>query len=162
MNNIEIVSADLDRIEHRQALLTLMDLYARDPMQGGAPLPSHVLDELIPELQKHPATMIWLAFRGDDPAGFTVCFLGFSTFAARPLINIHDISVRPECRGLGVGKMLMDTIEAKARDLRCCKITLEVRRDNAVARGLYRKLGFDRSTVGEQKIAMEFWQKKLS
>ncbi|MDO8432937.1 MAG: GNAT family N-acetyltransferase [Candidatus Binatus sp.] len=161
MDNIEIVSADLDRIEHQNALLSLMDLYARDPMQGGEPLPANVLDELIPELRKHPAKMIWLAYRGAEAVGFTVCFLGFSTFAARPLINIHDISVRADCRGLGVGKLLMETIEAKARELRCCKITLEVREDNDVARGLYRKLGFDRSNLGAQKIPMEFWQKKL-
>jgi GNAT superfamily N-acetyltransferase len=161
VNNIQIVTADLDRLDHQQALLTLMDLYARDPMQGGQPLPQGVMEELIPELRKHPARMIWLAYKDSDAIGFTVCFLGFSTFAARPLINIHDISVRGDCRGLGVGKLLMDAIEAKARELRCCKITLEVLETNHVARGLYRKLGFDRAEAGAEKIPMEFWQKKL-
>jgi ribosomal protein S18 acetylase RimI-like enzyme len=161
MANIQIVAVDLDRLEHQQALLILMDRYARDPMQGGTPLPASVMNELIPELRKHPASMIWLAYKDSEPIGFTVCFLGFSTFAARPLINIHDISVRADCRGLGVGKLLMDAIEAKAHELRCSKITLEVREDNDVARGLYRKLGFDRSNVGSEKIPMEFWQKKL-
>ena len=161
MDSIRIVTAELDRVEHQQAFLTLMDLYARDPMQGGIALPDNVRNELIPELRKHPASMLWLAYRGSEAVGFTVCLLGFSTFAARPLINIHDISVRADCRGLGVGKLLMNTIEAEARELRCCKITLEVREDNEVARGLYRKLGFDRSNVGAQKIPMEFWQKKL-
>jgi len=115
MDPIRIVAADLDLMEHQDALLTLMDLYARDPMQGGAPLPSNVIDEVIPELQQHPAKLIWLAYCGAEAVGFTVCFLGFSTFAARPLINIHDISVRPEYRGLGAVKLLMDAMEAKAR-----------------------------------------------
>jgi ribosomal protein S18 acetylase RimI-like enzyme len=161
MDKIRIVAADLDRVEHQQALLALMDLYSRDPMQGAEPLPSDVMSDLIPELRTHPACMIWLAYKDAEAVGFTVCFLGFSTFAARPLINIHDISVRPDCRGLGVGKLLMDAIEAKARELRCAKMTLEVRADNQVARGLYRKLGFDHAMVGDQKIPMEFWLKDL-
>jgi ribosomal protein S18 acetylase RimI-like enzyme len=161
MDKIRIVAADLDSVEHQQALLTLMDLYARDPMQGAEPLPPDVMHDLIPGLRKHPACMIWLAYKNEEAVGFTVCFLGFSTFAARPLINIHDISVRADCRGLGVGKMLMDAIEAKARELRCCKITLEVLENNHVARGLYRKLGFDHTRIGTEKIPMEFWQKKL-
>ena len=33
--------------------------------------------------------------------GLALCFVGFSSFKARPLINIHDIAVRPEVRGQG-------------------------------------------------------------
>jgi GNAT superfamily N-acetyltransferase len=139
-----------------------MDLYARDPMQGGERLPDDVMRELVPALRKHPARFVWLAYSNGAPVGFTICFLGFSSFNARPLINIHDISVRAELRGVGVGKMLLAAIESKARDLGCCKITLEVRQDNEVARGLYRKAGFDRSVAGAAGVPMEFWQKKLS
>jgi ribosomal protein S18 acetylase RimI-like enzyme len=57
--------------------------------------------------------------------------------------------------------MLLDRIEAKARDLNCCRITLEVREDNRVARGLYRKVGFDRVRVGAERAIMEFWHKPL-
>ena len=95
------------------------------------------------------------------PVGFSICFLGFSTFNARPLINIHDIFVDSAVRGLGIGAMLLERIEAKARELNCCRITLEVRKDNHVARGLYRKVGFDRVVVGSERIPMEFWHKAL-
>jgi len=57
--------------------------------------------------------------------------------------------------------MLLQRIEARARDLNCCRITLEVREDNRVARGLYRKVGFDRVVVGADRIALEFWHKPL-
>ena len=57
--------------------------------------------------------------------------------------------------------MLLDRIESKARELNCCRLTLEVREDNQVARGLYRKFGFDRATVGPKKVPMEFWRKPL-
>lgn len=158
---MKIIGADLARPAHRDALLSLIDLYARDPMEGGQPLPKNVMRDLVPWLRKHPAHFVWLAYQGKEAIGFTICFLGFSTFNARPLLNIHDISVRSEFRGLGVGKMLMQAVEAKARKLKCCKLTLEVREDNEVARGLYRKLGFDRSVVGANRAAMEFWQKPI-
>ena len=124
---IRIVAADLSRAEDNAALLFLMDLYARDPMEGGQALADDVMREMVPALRKHPAHFVWLAFRDSAPAGFTICFLGFSTFNARPLLNVHDISVRAEFRGLGVGKMLLAAVESKARELGCCKITLEVR-----------------------------------
>jgi len=64
-------------------------------------------------------------------------------------------------RGLGIGGMLLERVEAKARELNCCRITLEVREDNRVARSLYRKVGFDRVMVGAEHVPMEFWHKPL-
>ena len=57
--------------------------------------------------------------------------------------------------------MLLERIEAKARELKCCRITLEVREDNRVARRLYRKVGFERVVVGAERIPLEFWHKPL-
>jgi ribosomal protein S18 acetylase RimI-like enzyme len=62
---------------------------------------------------------------------------------------------------MGIGAMLLERIEAKARELNCCRITLEVRQDNHVARGLYRKVGFDQAAFGAERIPMEFWHKAL-
>ncbi len=107
------------------------------------------------------ACHVFLAYHDDVPVGFSICFLGFSTFLARPLLNIHDIFVDLSVRGHRIGAMLLDRIEARARDLNCCRITLEVREDNRVARGLYRKVGFDRVVVGADRIALEFWHKPL-
>jgi ribosomal protein S18 acetylase RimI-like enzyme len=71
-----------------------------------------------------------------------VCFRGFSTFAARPLINIHDIYVDPPCRGWGVAHLLLEAVEAKARAMECCKLTLEVQERNTKALRLYEHFGF--------------------
>ena len=68
--------------------------------------------------------------------------MGFSTFRAKPLINIHDIAVSPAARGQGIGRLLLTRIEQDARALGCCKVTLEVRSDNARAMGLYQAVGF--------------------
>ncbi len=161
VKNVTIVDADLSRGEHQQALLTMLDAYMRDPMEGGEPPSERVKRELVPGLRAHPACYVFLAYRDGSPFGFSICFLGFSTFNARPLINIHDIFVDSSVRGMGIGAMLLERIEAKARELNCCRITLEVREDNRVARGLYRKVGFDQVVVGAERIALEFWHKPL-
>jgi GNAT superfamily N-acetyltransferase len=159
--NVTIVDADLSRSEHQAALVAMLDAYMRDPMEGGVPPSEQIKRDLAPGLRAHPACYVFLAYRDAAPVGFSICFLGFSTFNARPLINIHDIFVESSVRGTGIGAMLLERIEAKARELNCCRITLEVREDNRVARGLYRKVGFDRVVVGPERVAMEFWHKPI-
>ena len=161
MTDVTIADADLSRAEHQHALVTMIDAYMRDAMEGGQPPSEQVKRELVPGLRAHPACYAFLAYRGGSPVGFSICFLGFSTFNARPLINIHDIFVDSSLRGIGIGRMLLERIEAKARELHCCRLTLEVREDNRVARGLYRKVGFDRVVVGAERVALEFWHKPL-
>ncbi|MGA7871281.1 MAG: GNAT family N-acetyltransferase [Candidatus Binatus sp.] len=161
LTNVTIVDADLSRAEHQRALVTMLDAYMRDPMEGGAAPSEQVKRDLVPGLRAHPACCVFLAYRDVAPVGFSICFIGFSTFMAKPLLNIHDIFVDSSVRGMGIGAMLLERIEAKARELNCCRITLEVREDNRVARGLYRKVGFDRVVVGPDRVPMEFWRKPL-
>jgi GNAT superfamily N-acetyltransferase len=160
-DDIKIIDADLSRPDHQRAIVAMVDAYMRDPMEGGVPMPEAAKRALIPGLRAHPACYVFLAYHDDTPVGLSICFLGFSTFYARPLINIHDMFVDASLRGKGIGRMLLERIEAKARELNCCRLTLEVREDNHVARGLYRKVGFDRALVGANSIPMEFWRKPL-
>ncbi|NOX56752.1 MAG: GNAT family N-acetyltransferase [Planctomycetes bacterium] len=141
-DRVQIVEADLARADHQDAVVRLIDAYARDPMGTGRPLPDSVRQGLIPALRRHPTTLVFLAFVEQVPVGIAVCFLGMSTFAARPLINIHDLAVLPEHRGQGTGRRLLEQVIQKARELGCCKVTLEVREDNRRARRLYETMGF--------------------
>jgi len=159
--NVTIADADLSCAEHQHALVAMLDAYMRDPMEGGEPPSEQVKRELVPGLRAHPACYVFLAWRDGLPVGFSICFLGFSTFNARPLIKIHDIFVDSAVRGIGIGRMLLERIEARAREMNCCRITLEVREDNRVARGLYRKAGFDRVAVGAEHVPLDFWHKPL-
>ena len=145
MSSIEILQADLDHRDHQQAIVALLDAYAMDPMGNGKALSKEVRRELIPGLQQHPTTIIFLAFQNKDAVGIAACFVGFSTFAARPLINIHDFYVIPEVRGQKIGHMILAAVEQKARDTECCKITLEVQQNNHRAQRIYEAAGFSRS-----------------
>jgi ribosomal protein S18 acetylase RimI-like enzyme len=146
MMGIEVVEADLGRLEHQAAALELLEAYARDPMGNGAPLDADVKQRLIPGLRSHPTTIVFLAYRGDDAVGMAVCFRGFSTFAAKPLINIHDLIVASQHRGQGIGTHLLDAVAQKARATGCCKLTLEVQENNHRARRLYQAAGFSQAT----------------
>ena len=142
MEGVEVVEADLNRPEHQDATLELLDAYARDPMGNGAPLPADVRRRLIPGLRAHPTTIVFLAYWGGEPVGLAICFRGFSTFAARPLINIHDLVVLSKHRGQGVGRRLLEAIALKGWAIDCCKLTLEVQENNRRARRLYEGAGF--------------------
>jgi ribosomal protein S18 acetylase RimI-like enzyme len=143
---IEIVEADLDRAEHQRAVVELLDAYAADPIIDGKPLAAEVRRELIAGLRCHPTTLIFLAFDAARAVGVAVCFRGFSTFYARPLINIHDLAVVAEYRGQGIGRRLLEAVAARAGETGCCKLTLEVRENNHRARRMYEAAGFTPGT----------------
>ena len=102
-----------------------------------------------------------LAFVGGEPAGLVNCFEGFSTFACRPLVNVHDVVVMNPFRGLGLSQKMLQKVEEIARQRGCCKITLEVLEGNAVAQSAYRKFGFDDSMFDPAYGRMLFWSKSL-
>lgn len=57
--------------------------------------------------------------------------------------DITNIAVLEEYRRMGIGSMLMEAVIKKAMELKLTIITLEVRRSNVQAQGLYKKYGFE-------------------
>lgn len=138
----DVVIANLDDAAHRNAIVGVLDSYAIDPVGGGRPLAADVRERLVPMLGAQPNALVLLAFERTRPIGLAVCFFGLSTFAARPLLNVHDLAVVPDARGRGVGRALLTEAERLARERGCCKLTLEVQDDNRPARTLYERFGF--------------------
>jgi ribosomal protein S18 acetylase RimI-like enzyme len=148
--SIEIREADLADAAHAAGLLAVLDSYASDAMGGGAPLNADVRRRLVPALREQTNALLLLAFSDGAPVGAATCFVGFSTFSARRLLNVHDLAVLPAFRGRGIGRALLVAAEEHALARGCAKLTLEVREDNARARGLYQALGFrDFELAGE-------------
>ncbi len=150
---LEVRELDYDDPAQRAGLCDILDAYAREPAGQGAPLSDHTRRHLVQGLANHPTSLVLLAFDDGAPVGAAVCFVGFSTFAARPLLNLHDFAVLPSHRGRGVGAALLDALEARARARGCCKVTLEVHDTNTRAQALYRRRGFGPWEPGTRSVS---------
>lgn len=91
--SIKIFQVDYANSQHAQDLVDLLNAYALDPMGGGSALSGEVKSTLVAELSKRSFAISLLAYVDNEPAGLINAFEGFSTFAAKPLLNIHDIIV---------------------------------------------------------------------
>jgi ribosomal protein S18 acetylase RimI-like enzyme len=160
-SSIEIIKADLAVVSHGNAIVMLMDEYARDPMGGGKGLSDYAKTNLISKLREINTAHIIIAFIDRQPAGLVNCFEGFSTFACKPLLNIHDVIVSSDYRGNGLSKLMLSAVEKMAIDLGCCKLTLEVLEGNHIAQKAYRSSGFEGFQLDPEMGKALFWEKKL-
>ena len=160
--NVDVLLADYSNKQHAADIVQLLNSYALDPMGGGEPLDSSVKRHLVAELSNIPHAFSILCYVDGDPAGLVNGFEGFSTFACKPLINVHDIVVSEHFRGHGISQRLLAKVEEIARDKGCCKITLEVLEGNTVAQAAYRKHGFNAYELNPATGKALFWQKPVN
>lgn len=143
--NLVCTEVDYNNPIHLEHLVLLLNAYSLDSMGNSKPLPEDTLLRLSADLPKIKGALSFIAYlKTEDtsiPVGLINCFMGYSTFKAKPLLNIHDVVVLDGYRGNGIGASLIKAVSEKARHLGCCKLTLEVRTDNP-AEKLYRHLGF--------------------
>lgn len=158
---MDIRIADLRDPVDAADLVSLLDAYARDLMGGGEPLPDDVKKRLPGDLAARPTAFVILVRVDGAAAGAAVCFEGYSTFAAAPLVNLHDFIVAPRFRGMGVARAMMEELERQARSRGCCKITLEVLSNNHRAKGIYAQAGFAGYELDPAAGQALFLQKKL-
>ena len=179
-----------DQVQGR-VLVDLLDGYAKDPLGGSEPLGQEVKEHLVNRLSKLPHAFSFIAYycnnnntNDDDadedavvssssssheqeqelePAGLINCFEGFSTFAAKPLVNIHDVYVKNEFRKKGISQALLKAVDDEARLRGCCKVTLECLSKNDVAINAYKKGGFRSYELGDPSVngVAIFMEKKL-
>ncbi len=141
-DSLAVCATDFTQPQHAAAWLELLDHYARDPMGGGTGLSDYAKANLVRELANLPSFHGALAFSGNQAVGLINCFAGFSTFAAKPLLNVHDIVVHASRRGQGIGQALLAWAEQRAGELGCCKLTLEVLSNNTRAMAAYQQAGY--------------------
>ena len=159
---IEIRELDYADQAQVDGFLAVLDAYAQGEMGGGAPLDADVKRRLPEALRAQSNAVVLLACEGAAVVGIATCFVGFSTFAARPLLNVHDLAVLPAVQGRGIGRALLAAAEAHARARGFAKLTLEVREDNVRARGLYKERGFGDFELAGRAFQTLFLAKSLT
>lgn len=163
-DSIRICEADYANPAHAAALIAMLDAYACDPMGGGEGLSDFAKSQVVPALAARPQAFSVLAFDGTDdnrPIGLVNCIEGFSTFAARPLVNVHDLAVLEGYRGRGVAERMLDLVQSMSLARGACKLTLEVLSGNSGAVRLYERFGFGQYQLDPAMGNAQFMQKWL-
>ncbi|CAN5571581.1 GNAT family N-acetyltransferase [soil metagenome] len=90
---------------------------------------------------ENPAAQVLLASEGEEAVGFAVYFFNFSTWLGRPGLYLEDLFVRPEARGKGYGRALLERLAEIAQARGCGRMEWAVLDWNEPAIQFYRKLG---------------------
>ena len=158
---ISITLVDYQDAQQMSHLIQQLSHYALDDMGGGEGLSAAVKQRLLIDLPQQQQNFSLLAWVGDECVGMTNCLWGYSTFAAQPLVNIHDLGVQKEYRGIGISTALLSAVETHAGSRNACKVTLEVLGNNLIAKASYSKFGFNAYELSAGTGKAEFWQKYL-
>lgn len=82
-----------------------------------------------------------IAFIDNEPAAFAIYFFSYSSFTALPNLYLEDIFVRPNFRGLGIGKELLAFLARRAVERSCGRMEWSVLNWNESAIRFYETLG---------------------
>lgn len=162
MSAFTTVRADYADPAHALALALLLDAYASDPAGGGEGLSDFAKQNVVRELAARPQAYSVLAFDGEQPVGLVNCIEGFSTFACKPLVNVHDVAVLASHRGRGIAEQMLALCESIARERGAVKMTLEVLSGNQGAVRLYVRIGYAGYQLDPAMGTARFLQKWLS
>ena len=161
MSTLKVQRVDYLNAHHAQALVSLLDAYAQDPMGGAEALKPEATARLCTDMARIAGAASFIAWLEDKPIGLINCFEGYSTFKAKPLLNVHDIAVLDGHRGQGVGQALLQAAETHALSRGCCKLTLEVLSGNTPAMQSYKRFGFEQYELDPAAGQAQFMQKWL-
>jgi ribosomal protein S18 acetylase RimI-like enzyme len=153
---MQFTKVDLNNPDHCTQLIKLLNDYMLEPMGNNQPMDSELAPQIISGLKNYQGYLGFFAIDSHDYIALANCNQNFSTFKAKPILNIHDFIVTSVHRGKGVGVFLMNELLNYAEKNGFCRVNLEVRTDNSNAKALYQKLGF-----AECEPSMHFWERKF-
>jgi len=87
----------------------------------------------------------WVLLHDADIAGYIVLTFCFCLEYGGREAYVDDLFVRRPFRGLGLGRMAMETVIAESRRMDLRMLNLEVEPGNRTARRLYSSTGFERN-----------------
>ena len=92
-----------------------------------------------------------LVHKGKIAGMATLYVLPGLAHGGKPFGLVEDVVVDEDARGLGLGRELMEHVEALAREKGCYKLAFTSNRRRVAAHGFYEHLGFDPSHLGFTK-----------
>lgn len=92
----------------------------------------------------HAESVIFLAFDGETPVGFTQLYPSFSSVSMARIFILNDLFVREHARRKGAAGALIEAAAAFAKTVGAVRLTLSTAETNVVAQALYESLGWRR------------------
>jgi ribosomal protein S18 acetylase RimI-like enzyme len=122
-----------------------------DPIYATDPGAERVMRRFLADLTSSSHTFLFVAESGGRTVGFISGELreGSPTFRQRTWASVDDVFVEPESRNLGIGRALLEGVEAWARERDADGISLQVAAANERGRKFYGDLGFREVSVYE-------------
>jgi GNAT superfamily N-acetyltransferase len=133
---ITIRPATPDDIPLVHSLIRALAEYEREPHSV------HITEEqlLRDGFGTNPYYECVIAESDGAPAGFALYFPIYSTWQG-PSLHLEDLFVRPEFRGLGIGKALLNHVAAAALKRGCTRLQWDVLEWNQPAIDFYQSIG---------------------
>ncbi|MCP4369735.1 MAG: GNAT family N-acetyltransferase [Deltaproteobacteria bacterium] len=85
----------------------------------------------------------WLIYDAHEPIGYVILTLGYSLEYHGRDAFVDELFIKAGHRGQGVGRKVMQFVEAEAGKLGINALHLEVEYANKRAQALYHKMGFE-------------------
>ena len=89
----------------------------------------------------HPVAEVVIAEHHGVPAGFAVFFANYSTWEGRPGLYLEDLFVRPEARGKGIGRHVLEYLARLTLKRGWARLEWRVLDWNEPSIAFYKKLG---------------------
>lgn len=108
----------------------------------------HMLDQVVADeaaladqLFRKKSAEVLFALEDGREVGFALFFHNFSTFLGRAGLYLEDLYVRPECRGRGYGRAILQRLAAIAVERGCGRLEWSCLDWNRPSIDFYRSLG---------------------
>lgn len=137
----DIIQADL---RHLNALVELFDAY-----RVWYEKPSDVAGakQFLAERIERKESVVYLAqIAENEIVGFTQLYPLYSSTRMRRIWLLNDLYVKPEWRGQGISKALINRAKALAKATDAVEILLETAKTNDIGNQLYPATGFELNT----------------
>ncbi len=140
--------------QHLEALVLLFDAYRVFYQKPSDP---EAARRFLTMLFEQGDSIIYLA-EADNGAfvGFCQLYPLYSSTRMQRLWLLNDLYVKPEYRGKGISKQLIERCKILARETNAAGVMLETTKDNHIGNRLYPHTGFDLIT----DINFYFWTNK--
>lgn len=144
MTNVDIRSATIDDVP--LILKFIKELAEFEKLLHEVTATEEILKETL--FGPHPKAEVIISSCDNNPVGFALFFHNFSTFLGKPGIYLEDLYVKPEARGKGIGKKMLQHLARLALERNCGRLEWWVLDWNQQAIDFYRSIG---------AIAMDEW-----